>query len=160
MKKTVFLSVLLAAVAFIFTSCSDSDPLPNVSLTVDIDGGTVDTTHGIVYVLQGDTLNVLSVSATNLDTKEPATITGVDYFLNYSWVGNTTIRPFSMPAIINENTRPGDYVLNVSAGIAVVDKEFATVVAGYQIKVVSDVNDIPAVGVTKSLSAKANYKND
>lgn len=151
MKKysSILLSALAVASAAAFTSCDDDNDLPDVSMSITIDGGVFDT-DGDIYVVQGDQLNVQSVNIINNIQGQAAAITYANYYWNYRLVAASTLPPFGCEALTDADTPVGKYELEISTNVLAVDKELATAVLDYDVIVVPDASMIPptATGTT------------
>ena len=152
MKKHLFLAVALIATCLGFSSCSDDNDLPNVDFTVDFEGGVVDPSTGTIYVVQGDELEVTSITVHNLDSDKNAGITGVQYYWDYNLIGISPVAPFGFSIATSEDTAIGTHALSIQAGVVAVDKEPAFAVLEYPVEVVASPEDIPVTDTTGTLT--------
>ncbi len=144
MKKTfILLTAIAAAVCAGFTSCDDDNDLPDVSMSITIEGGVFDT-DGDIYVVQGDELNVQSVNIVNNIQGQSAAITYANYYWNYQLVAASTLPPFGCAGLTDADTPVGKYDLEITTNVLAVDKELANAVLDYDVIVVADASQIPA----------------
>lgn len=157
MKKIFSIALVLAAVALpaMLTSCSNDDDIPNVSFNLAVAGGELDQNTGTIYIVQGDTLNIESLSVTNLDSDKAAAVTDAQYFWDYNFLGGTPIAPYKFTIVTNDNTPLGDHVLSIKANVVAVDKAPAVAVVDYPVVVVADSTQLPTTNLTTSMTSKA-----
>lgn len=137
MKK---LFLLLAALPlFAAVSCSDDKDLPDVDIYADIQGGT-QTDQGY-YIVQGQTLDIESVSLVNHGDKE-ATIGGVRYYLDYMPIATSIVAPYSIE-IDTSNLAVGRHLLQAEMPVYAVGYQLCTGYISKVITVVSEAEDIP-----------------
>ena len=146
MKKWLYSAIVavLPAMAFTVTSCNDDDDLPNVDITLNVDGGTIK--DGVIYVVQGDTLNVTGVNVVNNEANKPAAIAYAKYYWDYVPVGISAVAPWGMDELTTEKTPVGNYLLELFGPVMAVDKELANFMIGYKVSVVESAIDIPTDG--------------
>lgn len=143
MKKLFYL--LAALPLFFLSSCSDDDKLPDVDLTVTFENCSIDQEDNSVYVVKGESFDIASVAlVVNEDKKGELGV--VNYYLDGFRVGASVMSPYSQ-TFSTENLSVGSYLLNIEAGIYVVDYPVCVGVVGYTIKVVSDASEIPSTAV-------------
>ena len=151
MKKytSILLSALAVAVSAGFASCDDDDDLPDVSMSITIEGGVFDT-DGDIYVVQGDELNVLSVNIVNNIEGQDAAITYANYYWDYRLVASNMVPPFGCDGLTDINTPVGEHELEITTNVVAVDKELAVAELDYDVIVVPDASMIPptATGTT------------
>lgn len=140
--KNLFLLLAMALPTVFFTSCDDDNDVPNVDVTVQMEGVTrVDNT---LYVVQGEPLKIASITLTD-NTKKGAVIGSATYFWDYYRVGGTIVAPYGM-TIDTEGVPVGNHLLQISMSIYAVDYSPSVGVVEYQVKVVADESDIPSSG--------------
>lgn len=159
MKKTLFYSLIVAAISMAFVSCDDDNTLPNVSFTVDFNGCAINPDNGDIYVVQGDTLQISSISVKNLESDKAAAITDAEYYWNYAFIGNNPFSPYGFE-IYTENVPTGNNALTIRTSVVAVDKEPAFAVLGYNVKVVADSSDIPSNAVQMPLTTNIGLKSN
>ena len=76
MKKFYYFLLMALPVIF-FASCDDDKSLPDVDVSIQIDGGV--RVDGITYVVQGDTLTVEAINVQNREQGKNAMITSATY---------------------------------------------------------------------------------
>lgn len=150
MKK--FLSLLLVALplSFFFTSCSDDDDLPDVSMNISYENARM--SGDTLYVVQGDTLGITSINIKNNEPGKKAIVQSANYhFLGRSYV--TIIPPFRFFVATSGDPESYDYIpvgkypLVIYVDVAAEDKSLATGAMPYIIKIVASAEDIPADAV-------------
>lgn len=142
MKKILSLALLVAALPFAMVSCSDDDNLPKVDYDISFSGATLD--NGTLYVVQGDTLKVNSITVKNQDSDKNAGLTNAEYFWDYYFVGNSPLPPFNFSIATNQDTPLGEHALTIRMGVVAVDKEPAVGVVDYPVMVVADSTQLPS----------------
>ncbi len=158
MKKFIYLAIALIALPFALTSCSDDDDLPNVDYTIAISGGVMDQTDNVIYVVQGDTLNIESLGVKNLDSNKVAAITGADYYWDYTWLGASTLPPYGFSIAVTDATPVGKHLLQIKTGVVAVDKEPAIGIVAYEVNVVADAGDLPNTATGRSFTVTPGMK--
>ncbi len=158
MKKFIYLAIALIALPFALTSCSDDDDLPNVDYTIAISGGVMDQTDNVIYVVQGDTLNIESLGVKNLDSNKVAAITGADYYWDYTWLGASTLPPYGFSIAVTDATPVGKHLLQIKTGVVAVDKEPAIGIVAYEVNVVADAADLPNTATGRSFTVTPGMK--
>lgn len=119
MKKLLYLLMLLP-LGF-FGSCSDKDDLPAVEVAVNFDNAV--EYDGKLYIAEGDSLDVDSITTTSL-TDKAAAITSVNYTLDHVVMGYTIIKPFGgeIPAAY---LPAGNHLFSLTFNVLQVDKSIA-----------------------------------
>lgn len=143
MKKLLY---LLFAVPFLFfTACDDDDKIPDVDLTVTFQDCAVDKDANTIYVVQGKEFKIASINLiVNEDKKGELGV--VNYYIDGFRIGASVQKPYEA-TISTSGFSVGSYLLNIEAGIYVVDYPVCVGVTGYTIKVVAAEEDIPATAV-------------
>lgn len=138
MKKLALL--LLPALMFAFTSCSDDDDLPQVSIDTTYTGATM--VDGTLYVVQDQEFAITSVVATPLRDGKKAGITAVDYLLDGWNIGYTAVSPFAITFDAGTFTL-GKHLLSMSMIIAEEGCSLATGYYATDMVVVATADEIP-----------------
>jgi hypothetical protein len=141
MKKLLYLLVMALPLAFVSTSCNDDDDLPNVELNVSFSGGQF--VEGTLFVVQGDTISIDSITITNLEKNKAAAITSATYYWDAVCLGTSIVHPFKFQIVTSESTPIGEHLLQIETPILAVDKSAAIGVVNYNVQVVADSLDIP-----------------
>lgn len=157
MKKTLF-AALLALPLIGFVSCSDDKDLPDVDFTVDVENAT--RVDGFLYVVQGDTLVVESITVTNREEGKNAIITQADYYWDGYFMGTSIVPPYGYKIFIGESTPVGDHQIDIQMPVFAEDKAAATALVSMKVVVVQEDTEIPDGGastfiVTPRTSASA-----
>lgn len=141
----------LALVAALFmmlplTACHDDDDLPQVDFNLTISGATY--SDGTIYVVQGETLEIESISVTNLEQGKAAAITAATYYWDGYCLGTTIMPPFGFEILTNEETPVGRHSLEITSPLIAEGKSIATSVLVYSVQVVASEDDLPDNGTT------------
>lgn len=140
MKK--FFYLLLALPLGIFMSCSDDNDLPDVGLNIQLDGCVEQ--GDTLYVAQGDTLTVESITLVN-NTDKKGMLGVTNYYFDRLFVGSTMLQPYTFS--IDSGTLPvGNHLLGIQTSIAVVDYPLCYGFAEYIVKIVPTKEDLPDGG--------------
>lgn len=147
MKK--FISLFLLALPFVFgaTSCNDDDDLPDVSMSISLENAK--KVDGVIYVVQGDTLDVTSINIKNNEAGKNAAITEAEYYWDYIPVYTAIVPPYGLkfPTYKDEGdvkgTPLGNHLLQIKMPVLAEDKEIAFAVLAYPVKVVATPEEIP-----------------
>lgn len=140
MKKFIYLLLLLVP-TFGLVSCSDDDDLPNVTFDITFDKAVEH--DGKVYVVQGDTAEVTSITVTNKEAGKAAFITDAIYYWDGYYLGASFQSPFSFKLGTSDKTPVGRYTLDITCALFAVDKSPATAVVRYPVYIVASADDIP-----------------
>ncbi len=140
MKKLYYL-LLIALPVLCFASCDDNDKnLPDVEVSIKVDGGV--SVDGVLYVVQGDTLNVKCVDVTNREQGKEALITSAAYTWDYTFLGVSVTPPFGVK-IATDQISLGDHLLQITCPVFAVDKTPAKLYMAYKVDIVESTDDIP-----------------
>lgn len=140
--------LLALPLAFAVTSCSDDDDLPNVTMSIDI--SNAQRIDNVIYVVQGDTLDINSINVVNNDSGKAAAITAATYYWDYQRLGVSMLPPYGFSIVTTAPTGDlpgtplGKHLLEIECPLLAVDKEVATAVMVYTVQVVASAADIPA----------------
>lgn len=159
-KKFLPLALLLLALPFVLSSCSNDDDLPNVDYTLQFSGGVLDQQTGFIYVVRGETLEIESLSVRNLDSNKNAAITGAEYFWDYQFLGSSPMPPYGFNITIGDETALGEHQLTIRTGVVAVDKEPAVGIVNYTVVVVEDESDLPVTAVSRSVTTVPGLKSN
>lgn len=159
MKKFIYLALALFALPFALTSCSDDDDLPNVDYTISIADGYLDPATNTIYVVQGNTLRIESLSVKNLDSDKPATLNYADYYWDYEYIGGTQIIPFAYNIDVTEATPVGQHLLTIKTMVLAVDKEPGVGIVNYPVQVVASEDDMPGTATSRSFTVSPGFKS-
>lgn len=142
MKKLLYLLLLLPA-AFIFSSCSDDDNLPNVEVTMTFDNAVVD--DGTLYVMQDSVFSMTSLTTKAVNSDNQTAIANVRYFWNGIPAPGLTWSPFPLEIDMAQmpTVRSGANVLGLRATLLEVDKSLAYCTLNVPIKAVETEADFP-----------------
>lgn len=141
MKKYIYLLLMLMPV-LAFTSCDD-DELPDVSVSVVLDGCY--RNGNTLYVVQGDDLEVEAVTLIN-NGDDNAIIGSVGYFWDSFRIGTAVSAPYSFE-IDTANAQPGTHLFQFEASVFAVDYEPCEAYISYDVVIVPDEDDIPAEAI-------------
>lgn len=141
MKKLYYLILAMLPLVF-FTACHDDDDnLPDVDINVYMSGAL--QADGNLYVVQGDTLSVDSITVTPLNGTKAATLGNPTIFWDTFRVGTVVSENFSFK--FNTADMPvGNHFLGIRMGVYQVDKTLAFAVLGYKVVLVESADQIPA----------------
>ncbi len=159
-KKLLPLALLLMALPFVLSSCTNDDDLPNIDYSLQLSGGVYDQTNGYIYVVRGETLEIESISVRNLDSNKNAAITGAEYFWDYNFLGNSPMPPYGFNITISDQTALGEHQLTIRTGVVAVDKEPAVGIVNYTVVVVESEDDLPASAVSRSFTTVPGMKSN
>ncbi|MDE6371660.1 MAG: hypothetical protein K2K92_09250 [Duncaniella sp.] len=134
MKK--FLYLLMALPMLIMTTaCSDDDDtdrIPQISVTVDYEGGTLN--DGTFYVEQGETLDITALVVTPAEGTGKATLGQTTYYMDGVPFYTTPIEPWGC-TIPTENLSVGKHILSVKAQVFQIDKSIGWTIFEYPLVV-------------------------
>ncbi|MDE5568128.1 MAG: hypothetical protein K2J12_06770 [Muribaculaceae bacterium] len=154
MKKFYYF-LLMALPMFFFASCDDEKNLPDVEVSIQIDGGV--RVDGIIYVVQGETFSVEAINVENLEKGKNALITSATYSWDYRYVGVSVTPPFGAE-FNTENMELGEHLLQIECPLYAVDKSPANLYMAYKVQIVESVDDIPAGEATTQFIADPGIK--
>lgn len=160
MKKWKIYAAMLAVLpmmAFIFSSCTDDDDLPDVNISLQVEDGLV--SDGVIYVVQGDTIDIAGIKVVNNDANKGAAVTNVNYYWDGYFYAPSVFYPFGMTFATSENTTLGNHSIDITCTVLAVDKSISTATLSFPVKVVASADDLPAVEVgSRSLVRTATMK--
>lgn len=140
MKKLYYLLLALPLFA-ILAACDDDDKnIPEVSLSIEYSGGTLN--DGTLYVVEGDTLKIDALVV----TPAPGTGKAVLGQTTYLWDGRpfytTGIAPFSV-AIGTADMAEGNHTLTINSQIFQEGKSIGWGIFQYKVVIVAAPEDQP-----------------
>lgn len=139
--KKLYYFLLMALPVLFFASCDDDNNLPDVKVSIQVDGGV--SVNDILYVVQGDTLKVEDIKVINQEEGKNAMITSASYSWDYMFLGVSVTPPFGVK-IPTDNVQPGKHLLQIECPLFAVDKSPANLYMAYKVYVVESVDDIPS----------------
>lgn len=138
-----------------FASCDDEKSLPDVDVSIQIDGGV--KVDGVIYVVQGDNFTVQAINVENREQGKNALITSATYSWDYHFVCVSVAPPFGAE-FETENMEPGNYLLQIECPLYAVDKSPANLYMAYKVKIVESADDIPSGEATTQFLAEPGIK--
>ncbi len=154
MKKILYYLLMLPLLALV-TSCDDDDnKVPDVGIQATFSGATID--DGIIYVVQGEDLAVDQLNLVNNSGKDGG-MGVVTYYINGAMIGQAYTRPYEFE--IPTNLTPGDYLLEISTPIYVVDYPICYGYFSYKLRVVASADDLPSQPAVQTVSGLIKDKN-
>lgn len=143
MKKMIYLLLVLPLLGL--TACSDDDDIPNVDVTVSIEGAT--RVGDVLYVVEGETLSVTSINLVD-NTAKGAVIGSASYFWDYYRFYATINRPYGM-SLSTVDMPLGNHLLEAVITIYAVDYAPCQGYINYKVRIVPSADDIPTDGVAE-----------
>ena len=160
MKKWKFFAAMLTVLpmmAFVFSSCTDDNDLPDVNISLEVEKGVV--SDGVIYVVQADTIDIAGIKVVNNDANKGAAVTNVNYYWDGYFYAPSVFYPFGMTFPTSENTTLGNHSIDITCTVLAVDKSISTATLSFPVKVVASVDDLPAVEVgSRTLVRTASMK--
>lgn len=148
--------LLALPMAFAFTSCDDDNDLPDVTMGITVSDAVQN--GDMIYVVQGDTLKIDGIEVKNNEAGKNAAITSATYYWDGVPQGVSIISPYGFDLITVQTTDEvqgtplGNHQLVINCPLLAEDKEVATAVLSYTVKVVQSADDIPDGGQTAIVS--------
>lgn len=139
MKKLFYLFLLLP-LAFL-ASCSNDDNMPQVDLTLTLDGVTQNPETEQFYIVNGTEASVQSLVAKSLTDKE-AVCTNCIFYIDGLQITDTFIEPFASD-IPTAALSPGLHYLQARTTILQIDKSITVGYISIPIIVVASTEDLP-----------------
>ncbi len=153
MKKILKLLVLPLLVCLpmaTFVSCSDDDDLPDVSMSISVDDATV--VDDVIYVVKGETLDVVSVNITNNEQGKNAMVTAAAYYFDGFRIGVVIIPPYGLK-IPTKDVALGKHAMQIVCDVAAEGKALGIAALDYDVVVVEDAADIPSGKVSDKVGS-------
>lgn len=142
MKRLLCLLLALPLLS-VMTSCDDDDNIPQVDLTVDYSGATLE--DGALYVVQGETLEITGLHAIPAEGTKAATISSASYYWDGIPVWRINFSPF--PVSINTaDMRTGRHTLGIYANVLQVGKSIGFAVTEIPVVIVENEQQQPGEG--------------
>lgn len=154
MKKFYYFLLMAMPILF-FASCDDEKNLPDVDVSIQIDGGV--RVNDVIYVVQGDNFTVKAINVENREQGKKALITSATYSWDYHFVCVSVAPPFGAE-FTTEAMEPGDYLLQIECPLYAADKSAANLYMAYKVKIVESADDIPAGEATTEFIADHGIK--
>lgn len=136
MRKLFYM--LMALMPFGLLSCSDSNDLPDVDVSVSMDN--VVYNNGYVYIVQGDTLKINDVAVKG--NGSTAGLNGVNYMFDYRPVGYRIVKPYGIN-LLTKDVPAGKHLLSMNFEILQVDKSITMAGLEYDVVIVNDSTELP-----------------
>lgn len=140
MKRLYYLILLALPIVFA-ASCDDDNNLPDVDVSMSIDGAV--NIDGTLYAVQGDTIKINGITVTNNEEGKSAIITSATYSWDYRVIGVSVTPPYGANIATN-NVPLGAHLLQVECPLYAVDKSPSIMFFGYKVVVVPSADDIPS----------------
>ncbi len=138
MKKLFYLFAI-PLLAMFATACDDDDrDLPDVSLSIDYSGAT--EKDGVLYVEQGQTLNIDALKVTPAEGTKQATLGQTIYYWDGVPYYSTVIVPFATK-VNTTGMEIGEHQLGVRTTVYQVDKEVGFALASFKVMIVEPTGD-------------------
>lgn len=141
MKKLFYL-LLLALPVLGFSSCSDDDDVPDVTMSATISGAT--RVDNALYAVAGDVIDIQSVNITDNNNKGAA-IGSAEYFWDNMYIGSSIVAPFGKE-IDTTGVPAGTHQLKIKVSVYVVDYAPCIGYLVYPVNIVESADDIPTEG--------------
>lgn len=156
MKKLYYM-LLLALPVLYFASCDDDNNLPDVDVSIQVDGGV--SVDGAIYVVQGDTLKVESINVINNEEGKNAIITSATYSWDYRLAGVSVTPPYGA-TFVTDNLEIGQHLLQIECPLYAVDKSPALMYMAYKVAIVESADDIPDGVATTVIATEPGIKEN
>ncbi len=154
--KLLVLPLLACLPMTAFVSCGDDDNTPDVDLSISVEGATV--VDDVIYVVKGETLDVVSVNITNNEQGKNAMVTGAAYYFDGIRIGVVIIPPYGMKIPMDSDVAPGKHAMQLVCDVAAEGKALGVAVLNYNVVVVEDAADIPSGNVSGNIGSTVKVK--
>ena len=154
MKKIIYCLLILPLLALCAACDDDDNKVPNVGIQATFSGATIE--DGIIYVVKGAELKVDQLNLVNNSGKDGG-MGVVTYYINGAMIGQAYTRPYEFE--VPTNLTPGDYLLEISTPIYVVDYPICYGFFSYKLRVVETADDLPTKHETQTVSRLIKDKN-
>lgn len=132
MKRFLYLLLALPLMG-IMASCSDDDKdLPDVTLSVEYSGATLN--GDVLSIPQGQDLVINALKVTPAEGTKQATLGKTTYFIDAIPVYETVVEPFGV-TISTDNLEVGNHLFQIRTSIFQVGKEVAFGVFSYTLQI-------------------------
>lgn len=138
--KKLYYFFLLALPMLFMVSCDDDNNLPDVDVSVKIEGAV--NLDGILYAVQGDTISIESINVVNREEGKSAIITSASYSWDYRFIGVSVTPPYGADFVTTDMT-VGPHLLQVECPLFAVDKSAAVLFFAYKVIIVENADEIP-----------------
>ncbi len=147
MKKVFYLLLVLP---LLMVSCDDDhdDDFPRVKMSIDISGAKV--IDNTIYVVQGDTLSIDSISVVPVKHNQKVVIAATSYYWDRMYVGTATIPPFDY-SVDTGLLMTGRHLLQMRSSLLAVDYPPVVAIMTYPVRIVEDEADIPDGNIETTL---------
>ena len=144
MKKYFRLNLLLWALAmpYLFTSCSDTDDLPEAYFNFDEKGGVQH--GGVLYIENGDSICINRISVIADKSTPTSMITACDFYWDGYFVGPAFAPDFARKFYVY-NQSLGRHILSVRMLVAAEGYSLATYVTNFPVIVVNDISEFESL---------------
>lgn len=139
MKKLFYLLFLLPLT--FFGACTNDDDVPQVDLTLTLDGVTQNPETEQFYIINGSEASVQSLVAKSL-TDKAAVCTNCIFYIDGLQITDTFLEPFASD-IPTAALSPGLHYLEARTTILQVDKSISVGYISIPIQVVASAEDLP-----------------
>ena len=148
MKKVLF---ILMALPLFLVACDDDDDFPNVNIGIETSGCKI--VDNVLYVVQGDTLSIDSITVQPVNSKDKVAIAAVNYYWDRMYLGLTKIPPFQI-SFATDKAMVGRHLLQMRCSLLAVDYSPAIALLSYRVVIVNDESEIPKGEIKTSLFIK------
>lgn len=144
MKRHFYPLLLLALPLLFLSACNDDDDLPDVDITVNVDG--LYQADGQLYAVKDTPLQINSVTVAPVGTSKEAALGSVRYYCNGVYQVTSMVAPYEATFNLAE-VPEGVNVLGLQMGVFQVDKSIAWANLEFKFTVVDDAASLPAGAV-------------
>ena len=155
--KKLYYTLLLALPMLYLASCDDDNNLPDVDVSIQIDGGV--GVDGAIYVVQGDTLKIEGINVINNEEGKEAVITSATYSWDYLLAGVSLTPPYGA-SFVTDDMAIGQHLLQIECPLYAVDKSPALMYMAYKVAIVETADDIPDGVATTVVSVDPGIKEN
>lgn len=140
MKKFYSLLLVLPLLAILWSCDDDDKSIPEVSLTIEYSGGTLN--DGTLYVVKGETLKIDALIVKPAPGTGNAVLGQTTYFWDGTPFYTTGVAPFSVEIDTTDMTE-GNHTLSVNSRIFQEGKSLGWGIFRYKVVIVSAPEDQP-----------------
>lgn len=138
--KKLYYFLLVALPMLLFASCDDDNNLPDVDVSVKIEGAV--NVDGVLYAVKGDTIDIASITVINREEGKSAIITSASYSWDYRFAGVSVTPPYGAE-FGTAGLAIGPHLLQIECPLFAVDKSAAVLFFGYKVIIVENADEIP-----------------
>lgn len=142
MKKILSLLLFLPLVGLLASCDDDGKNIPDVAIGIETVNPVSD--DGVIYVVQGDTINVKGVTLEAQGDTKQALTNSVTYYFDYQFMGKTFRPPFGIKIMTTEDIALGEHILEIELPVFAVDKEISQAYVQYPVMVVASEDELPS----------------